>query len=106
LRLLERIFLQIRVQALRAQDARERAALPPRARRRCGVRPLFQRRHIDRAFTILLSDLREDREKFYNYFRMTLEMFDQLLDIWREHLQLRARNCISPAEQLCHTKER
>ena len=42
------------------------------------VHPLNNTRYLNRAFNTILIDLREDEQKFFNYFRMSIRSFDEL----------------------------
>ncbi|CAH1993163.1 unnamed protein product [Acanthoscelides obtectus] len=77
-----------------------------RRRRRYWVQPFLQDRFKFGTFNTLLEKLREDEEKFSNFFRMSRESFDKLLRILRNHLtheDTNMKNCISPAERLAVT---
>jgi len=50
--------------------------------------------------------LREDEKRFYIYYRMTIESFDNLLNMIRDSIKkefTNYRNPISPVERLCIT---
>ena len=58
------------------------------------------------AFHVLVPELRMDREKFFNYFRMYPEQFDELEMKLRPHIQLQGSNwnlAIPSAETLAVT---
>lgn len=47
-------------------------------KKRLWVHPLLAVRHLKGAFVTLYSSLREDERKFFNYFRMSINSFDEL----------------------------
>lgn len=49
-----------------------------RKRRRYWVHPFINERYLKGAFVTDLIDLREDEQKFFNYFRMSIRSFDEL----------------------------
>ena len=55
------------------------------------------------AFYTLFGELREDANKFLNYFRMSVSSFDEMHRCLKESLQLhnsKMGNCIQPVEIL------
>ena len=67
------------------------------------VHPIIQKREEFGAFYALFGELRNDANKFFNYFRMSVSSFDELHRCWKESLQrrnIKMRNCIQPAEML------
>jgi len=67
------------------------------------VHPVIQKREKFGAFYTLFGELREDKNKFFNYFRMFVSSFDALHRRLKESLQRRnskMRNCIQPVEML------
>jgi hypothetical protein len=77
-----------------------------RKRRRNGlhwVHPIIQKREEFGAFYTLFGALRDDANKFLNYFRMSVSSFDEMHRRLKESLQRRnstMRNCIQPVEML------
>lgn len=70
------------------------------------VHPINKRREEVGAFYTLFPDLRNDEEKFFNYFRMSISSFDELHNLLKSHIQrenTRLRNCIQPVEMLAIT---
>jgi len=67
------------------------------------VYPIIQKREEFGAFYTLFGELREDANKFCNYFRMSVSSFDEMHRRLKESLQRRnskMRNCIQPIEML------
>jgi hypothetical protein len=75
-------------------------------RRRNGlqwVHPIMQKREEFGAFYTLFGALRDDANKLFNYFRMSVSSFDEIHCRLKERLQRRnskMRNCIQPVEML------
>lgn len=70
------------------------------------VHPLNARRNEVGAFYILFDDLRNDSEKFFNYFRMSIATFDALHNTIKDSIQRHNttfRDCIQPVEMLAVT---
>lgn len=70
------------------------------------IHPLVQKRNILGHFNTLFLELREDEEKFFNYFRMSVSTFDEVLHKISPQLRRQdtnMRNCIKPAEMLAVT---
>jgi len=69
-----------------------------------GVHPIIKKRgNFDAFYYTLFDELRDDANKFLNYFRMSVSSFDGLHRRLKESLQRRnskMRNCIQPAEML------
>lgn len=70
------------------------------------VHPINDRRDEVGLFNTLFNDLRNDENKFFNYFRMSIASFDVLHGklqhtIQRKNTQF--RNCIQPVEMLSIT---
>lgn len=74
--------------------------------RQIWVHPINERREDVGAFYTLFPDLRNDEDKFFNYFRMSIASFDEL------HIRLKSkiqrqnttmRNSIQPVEMLAIT---
>lgn len=69
--------------------------------RRMWVHPINQRRLTLGVFYTLFNELREDGPKFFNYFRLSMNSFDELHGTLRNTLQLEnteMRDCIDPME--------
>ncbi len=67
------------------------------------VHPINQKREDVGAFYTLFPDLRNDEEKFFNYFRMSISSFDELHARLKDNIQrknTKMRNCIQPVEML------
>jgi len=67
------------------------------------VHPIIQKREELGAFYTLFGELREDANKFLNYFRMSVSSFDEMHRRLKDSLQRRnskMRNCIQPIEML------
>ncbi|XP_068117002.1 uncharacterized protein [Hyperolius riggenbachi] len=76
------------------------------SRRWWWVHPLLQERERKGQFSQLYRDLRRHPPKFFNYCRMSVSVFDKLLEMLRPHLQkkdTRLRKSITPEEQLLIT---
>lgn len=76
-----------------------------RRRRRYHVHPIVAQRTLQGEFTTIYSLLREDEEKFFNYFRMSIKSFDELsakLQDYLKHVNL-FRAPVSPVERLAVT---
>ena len=56
-------------------------------KKRCWARVLFKNRERQCAFETLFHEMRNDRELFFRYFRMSPERFDHLLTLVREQIQ-------------------
>jgi len=70
------------------------------------VHPLLQSRYLEGAFFVLFQQLKEDETKFFNYFRMSVSSFYELLQRVRPELQRQdtnMRNCIQPEQMLAVT---
>lgn len=82
-----------------------------RVKRKCKKRLIWvheinQRREDVGAFYTLFPDLRNDDEKFFNYFRMSISSFDELHNRLKPHIQrenTQLRNSIQPMEMLAIT---
>ena len=67
------------------------------------VHSVIQEREELGAFYTLFGELRDDANKFFNYFRMSVSSFDKMHRRLKESLQRRnnkMRNCIQPVEML------
>ncbi|CAG4971629.1 unnamed protein product [Parnassius apollo] len=71
------------------------------------IHPILEKREEYGAFhTLVKNQLREDEDKFYNYFRMQKTTFDNLLQKLSQELKHQdtfMRESISPAERLAVT---
>nr|CAH7768090.1 unnamed protein product [Callosobruchus chinensis] len=78
-----------------------------RERRRFNVHPILRDRMTHSMFITLYPKLREHSEKFFNYFRMSVTSFDDLLNIIQEDLapcqNYVARDTVSAEEKLVIT---
>ncbi|XP_075199561.1 uncharacterized protein LOC142302391 [Anomaloglossus baeobatrachus] len=76
------------------------------SQRRMWVHPIVQMRQTHGHFHCLYGELRRYPAKFQAYCRLTVDMFDTILDTLRPHLQLQdtsMRQCISPEQRLLVT---
>ncbi|PIO23178.1 hypothetical protein AB205_0203050, partial [Aquarana catesbeiana] len=74
--------------------------------RRYWVHPIVQNREERGQFRILYNDLRQHEEKFFNYSRMSVNSFDELLRLLGTRLENQNttfRNSVEPAERLLVT---
>jgi len=65
--------------------------------------PVIQKREEFDAFETLFDELRDDENKFFNYFRMSVSSFDELHSRLKESLQRRnskIRNSIQPVKMV------
>ena len=70
------------------------------------VHPIIQRGEEFGAFYTLFGELRNDANKFSNYFRMSVSSFDEMHRRLKKSIQCRnskMRNCIQPVEMLAVT---
>jgi len=69
------------------------------------VHPINEQRALKGAFVTLYSKLREDDQKFFNYFRMSARSFDELVGKISDHLKVQDlyRVPISPTERVAVT---
>jgi len=70
------------------------------------VHPINARREEVGLFYTLFNDLRNDENKFFNYFRMSCASFEVLHEKLKRKLQrenTQFRNCIQPVEMLSIT---
>ena len=71
------------------------------------VHPLVSSRPSEGAFTLVFEGLRRDPDKFFNFFRMTVSAFDELLCTYLGEKLLKMdtnmRKAISPPEKLAVT---
>ena len=56
-------------------------------KKRCWVRDILKNRERQGAFKTLFHEMRNDRELFFRYFRMSPERFDYLLTLVREQIE-------------------
>jgi len=64
---------------------------------------IIQKREEFGAFYTLFGELRDDTNKFFNYFRMSVSSFDEMHRLLKDSLQRRYSkmgNCIQPVEML------
>ncbi|KAL4090147.1 hypothetical protein QTP88_025046 [Uroleucon formosanum] len=74
--------------------------------RKFWVHPLLSDRSTKGLFNLFYNDLRKYEDKFFNYLRMSVNSFDELMEQLREDLtgqQTNMRECISPVEKLVVT---
>ncbi|XP_029345677.1 protein ALP1-like [Acyrthosiphon pisum] len=74
--------------------------------RKYWVHPILKTRLSHSLYVTLYPKLREHDEKFFNYFRMSIKSFDDLLEIIKDSLEAdenAIRYCISPQEKLIVT---
>nr|CAH7732352.1 unnamed protein product [Callosobruchus chinensis] len=57
-------------------------------KKRLWVHPLLAARHLKGAFVTLYTSLREDERKFFVYFRMSINSFDELHSKLEESLKI------------------
>lgn len=78
-----------------------------RESRRFNVHPILRDRMTHSMFITLYPKLREHSEKFFNYFRMSIASFDNLLEIIKEDLSpcqnYMVRDTVSAEEKLVIT---
>ena len=75
-------------------------------KKRYWVHPLLQERRSKGVFTVFYSDLRRYENKFFNYVRMSVRSFDELLNELRPSIagqDTNMRQCITPEEKLLVT---
>lgn len=75
-------------------------------KRRYWVHPLLSERYVDGAFYTIFKKLCEHNDKFFNYFRMSIDTFHYLLDKLTHNLQkqnTQMRLCVPPKEMLAIT---
>ncbi|CAH1971911.1 unnamed protein product [Acanthoscelides obtectus] len=71
--------------------------------RRYWQHPLMAQRSREGANSLLMSQLRGDESEFFNYFRMSMSTFDELLELLEKDLKkqdTRCRKNICPEEKL------
>lgn len=74
--------------------------------RKFWVHPLIADRSAKGLFNLFYYDLRKYEENFFNYLRMSISSFDELLGIVKDDLtgqHTNMRDCISPVEKLVVT---
>lgn len=70
------------------------------------VHPLLSQRHQKGLFCHLVSDLRKNETKFFQYFRMSINSYDELLTLLQERLRRQdtvMRKAVSAEEKLVVT---
>ena len=85
--MMERAKLRRRLQFLIQLQQLRRLRRAKVKKRRCWVREIFQSRAGYGAFETLFNALRNDRELFFRYIRMTPERFDHLLSLVKEQIE-------------------
>ncbi|XP_074026071.1 glucuronyltransferase I isoform X2 [Leptinotarsa decemlineata] len=79
---------------------------PQKKKRRIWIHDINSTREIQEEFHTLYHELREDEQRFLIYFRMTVECFDEILDLIKEDITKQFthyREPIGPAERLAVT---
>jgi hypothetical protein len=74
--------------------------------RRYWVHPYVSSRLLKGAFSSMFIDLRDDEDKFFNYFRMSIKSFDELLTKLSDKIKVEdtvMRLAIPPIEMLAVT---
>lgn len=74
--------------------------------RRYWIHPINTARYLHGAYFTLYHQLRQDEEKFFNYFRMSITSFDELLLNISDSIKCadtKFRKAISPEEKLAIT---
>lgn len=77
-----------------------------RRQRNHWIHPILHDRFTHGCFVTLYPNLRKHDHKFFNYFRMSIASFDELMDIVKDDLEAREdsiRDSISPEEKLVIT---
>ncbi|XP_071050721.1 uncharacterized protein [Onthophagus taurus] len=74
-------------------------------RRRYHVHPIIAQRQLQGEFSTLYSKLREHEDKFFDYFRMSIRCFDELVAKFEENIkrQNMFRAPVSPTERVAVT---
>lgn len=72
-------------------------------RKKLWIHPIISQRHLQGAFVLLYSNLREDERKFFNYFKMSIKSFNELHSKVENSLKFsdQVRVSISSVERLC-----
>jgi len=79
---------------------------PPKAKRKYWVHPLNTNREKIGQFTTFFENIRQYPDKFFEYYRMSISSFDELLKTLRPHITKNTtefRNPISAEERLAIT---
>lgn len=77
-----------------------------RIKRKWWIHPINQSREHSGTFYTLFEELRRDGTKFFNFFRMSIESFDELHEKMKNKIQrqnTKMRNCIQSRERLALT---
>lgn len=86
--------------------ADEAGLLDEPSERKYWVHPLIENRENSKKFLVFFNDLRKYPEKFFDYYRMSINSFDELLQKVRESISknyTQLRNPITPEERLTVT---
>lgn len=77
-----------------------------KAKKRHWIHPLFLERHSKGLFHTYFKDVRKYPDRFFNYTRMSVQSFDNLLENISNSIKgsdTRMRACITPEEKLVMT---
>ncbi|KAL5235250.1 hypothetical protein ACI65C_002660 [Semiaphis heraclei] len=83
-----------------------RVVLKRKKNRKYWVHPLLSARSTKGLLNLFYNDLRKYEDNFFNYLRMSVSSFDELMEQLQEDLtgqQTNMRECISPLEKLVVT---
>lgn len=70
------------------------------------IHPFFRERDAGERFRTFYNNIRKHETKFFGYYRMSVKLFDELLQIMRPHLtkmNTQFRNAITAEERLTIT---
>lgn len=90
--------------ALEAADLLEEP--PEKRRRQYSVHPFHAERESSKRFIKFYQDIRKYEDKFFGYYRMSINSFDELLNVVRPHITKQEttwKNPISAEERLTIT---
>lgn len=85
---------------------RRRRRQAVKSQRQYWVHPILRVRYVEGAFYTLFEKLKENPGKFFNYFRMSRETFDYLVDQLKESIRrqdTQMRECVPPTEMVAVT---